>query len=80
MRDRASFFYALNLSGGGTYTSTASTYGAWQWVKLATATFATAGSTNVLALKYRQPGCKIDQFILTGDSTYQPEGKYRSGS
>ncbi|MBE7157023.1 MAG: DUF4962 domain-containing protein [Rhodospirillales bacterium] len=74
----ASFFYALNPSGGGAYTSTATTttYGSWQWIKLTTTMFSTATSTNVLAVKYRQAGCKIDQFILTGDSTYAPEGKY----
>ena len=75
----ASFYYYLNPPAGyaGAYpaTGTATAYGAWQWVKLGTGSFS-ATTPNVLALKYRQAGCKIDQFILTGDGGYTPSGRY----
>ena len=55
-----SFWYALNPTGSGAYTSicTTSTFGSWVWVKMTTTSFATATSTNALAIKYRQAGAR----------------------
>jgi hypothetical protein len=71
-----SLYFAVNPIAGTTYTlGQTQTYGSWVWTRLVVSAPLSA-TANVLALKYRQELFKVDQIIVTDDSSYTPTGKY----